>query len=123
MESYKSHWFKKWAKKKGLTERQLVDAIDRSKSKLGIVDLGGNLYKIRIAKEGQGRSGGFRTILIFKESKRALFVYGFEKNDMDNIDNDQLEDYKSYAKYFLALDGKDVELLIENGTIYPLEDL
>lgn len=123
MKSYITRWFNKWADKKGISESQLIEAIERTKQKLGIVDLGGNLFKIRIGKEGQGRSGGYRTILAVKLGKRALFIYGFEKNDKDNIDKKELEYYKEYAKTFLAYEEKEIERLIDTGVIIKLEEI
>jgi hypothetical protein len=59
-------------------ERGLIDA-----------DLGGGVIKQRVAREGEGKSGGFRTMILFKTGTRAFFVHGFAKNKMDNIsDND-----------------------------------
>jgi len=123
MKSYITRWFNKWADKKGISEELLIEAIERTKLKMGVVDLGGNLFKIRIGKEGQGRSGGYRTILAIKVGKRALFIYGFEKNDKDNIDKKELEYYKEYAKSFLAYEEKDIEKLIDAGVIFRLEDI
>lgn len=123
MKSYETRWFKKWAKKNGVSENLLLDAIQRTKSNLGVVDLGGNLYKIRIGKDGQGRSGGYRTILAYKAEKRSVFIYGFEKNDKDNIGKKELELYKEFAKSFLAFEISDIEKLIETGTIFPLETI
>ena len=101
----------------------LRDALERTIKGPGVVDLGGSVYKIRIAKNGQGRSGGFRTILIYKKGKRSLFIYGFEKNDQDNIDKGTLADYKKYATTFLDYTENDINRLVDNGTIFLLEEL
>ena len=123
MDVFETRWFKKWSEKKGISYKDLIDAIDRTAKGLGIVDLGGNVYKIRIAKMGQGRSGGYRTILIYKTKKRSLFIYGFEKSDLDNIDSSTLNDYKRYAKEFLDYSDVEMNRIVENGTIFPLEEL
>jgi hypothetical protein len=94
----------------------------RAGAGLGVVDLGGCLFKIRIGRENQGKSGGFRTILVFKELSRALFLYGFEKNDLDNIDKKTLSDYKKYAKAFLGYDKKEIQKLLDSGALFPLEE-
>jgi hypothetical protein len=100
----------------------LLDALERTINGSGVVNLGGNIYKIRVAKNGQGRSGGFRTILIFKKGKRSLFIYGFEKNDQDNIDKGTLADYKKFAVTFLNYTDDDINRLVNNGTISLLEE-
>ena len=123
MNAFETRWFKKWSEKKGLMDDDLRDALERTIKGSGVVDLGGNVYKIRIAKNGQGRSGGFRTILIYKKGKRSLFIYGFEKNDQDNIDKGTLADYKKYATTFLDYTETDINRLVDNGTIFLLEEL
>ena len=123
MNAFETRWFKKWSEKKGLMDDDLLDALERTIKGSGVVDLGGNVYKIRIAKNGQGRSGGFRTILIYKKGKRSLFIYGFEKNDQDNIDKGTLADYKKYATTFLDYTENDINRLVDNGTIFLLEEL
>ena len=123
MNVFETRWFKKWSEKKGLIDDDLRDALERTIKGSGVVDLGGNVYKIRIAKNGQGRSGGFRTILIYKKGKRSLFIYGFEKNNQDNIDKGTLADYKKYATTFLDYTETDINRLVDNGTIFLLEEL
>lgn len=122
MNAFESRWFKRWSKKNGLKKVDLLDALKRTINGSGVVNLGGNIYKIRVAKNGQGRSGGFRTILIFKKGKRSLFIYGFEKNDQDNIDKGTLADYKKFAVTFLNYTDDDINRLVNNGTISLLEE-
>lgn len=57
MNAFESRWFKKWSKKNGLKKVDLLDALKRTINGSGVVNLGGYIYKIRIAKNGQGRSG------------------------------------------------------------------
>ena len=122
MNAFESRWFKRWSKKNGLKKADLLDALERTINGSGVVNLGGNIYKIRVAKNGQGRSGGFRTILIFKKGKRSIFIYGFEKNDQDNIDKGTLADYKKFAVTFLNYTDDDINRLVNNGTISLLEE-
>ena len=82
---YKSKWFKKWADKEGLVDKSLKDSIDDVSHGLIDADLGGHVYKKRVAIEGQGKSGGLRTLLAFKLDDKAFFMYGFSKNKRSNI--------------------------------------
>jgi hypothetical protein len=65
----------------------------RRSRRRGLVDadLGGGLIKQRIARTGQGRSGGYRTLMAFRSKERTIFVYGFAKSERDNIESDELE--------------------------------
>ena len=46
---------------------------------------GGGVFKQRIAREGGGKSGGFRTIILFKVGGHSFFVEGFAKNEKTNV--------------------------------------
>jgi len=60
-------------------------------------DLGGGVIKQRVARQGQGRSGGFRTIIAFRSGDRSIFMYGFAKNRKANVSDDELEVYRRLA--------------------------
>lgn len=80
-------------------------------------DLGGYVIKQRVARPGQGKSGGYRTIIIFRQGDKAFFVYGFAKNDRGNIGKDELAAFKSAAEHLLALDADQLANLLENGAL------
>jgi hypothetical protein len=44
-------------------------------------DYGGGVIKQRIARPGGGKSGGYRTIILYRHRDKAFFVYGFAKSD------------------------------------------
>jgi len=121
MKSYSTKWFDKWTRKNKISIESLLDGVERTKTKLGSVDLGGGLYKVRIAKEGQGRSGGYRTIVVVKETKRSLYLYGFEKSDVDNIDEKQLMDLKRVAHVFLDMSVEKINELVDKNELVSLE--
>lgn len=71
--------------------------------------------KQRIARPGQGRSKGYRTIIVFRRGVRAFFVYGFAKSQRANIDNDEEKQFKEAAKLVLALTEKQLAELSKRG--------
>lgn len=77
--------------------------------------MGGGVIKQRVAREGQGKSGGYGTILLFRQGERAIFAYGFAKNHRDNIDRDELAAFRMAAALFLGFDEAAVTKMIENG--------
>lgn len=81
-------------------EQGLVDA------DLG-VDLGGGLIKQRVARAGQGRSGGYRVLVAYRSRNRAVFLYGFAKNELDNIEPDELT-LKDIAAGWLKANDKEI---------------
>ena len=94
--------FQRFARKEGIREADLCDAVARAERGLVDADLGGGVIKQRIARPGEGRSGGFRTIILFRAQERAFFVYGFPKSSQDNITNDDLKAYREFAAWILV---------------------
>jgi hypothetical protein len=88
--TYKTKYFGRWAKKADLTDRALLSAVEEIRRGLVDADLGGGLLKKRIALPGRGKSGSTRTILATNRNDRWFFVYGFEKNERENISSTEL---------------------------------
>lgn len=109
----KTKWFNKWAKKNSVEDESLLAAIDNINNNLGTADLGAGLYKVRTAKTGQGKRGSFRTIVVFKKHEVAVFIYGFSKNEKDNLSNDETKYFKKLAKDLLAIDKEKYQIMIE----------
>ena len=84
--------------------------------------LGGGDIKQRIARPGEGRSGGFRSIILFRASRRAFFVYGFAKNARSNIRQDELAAFRRLANELLMLDDAAIGAALANGTITEVTD-
>ncbi len=99
----KTKWFNKWAKKNTVSDKSLLKTLKNVSDNLGTVNLGFGLYKVRTPKIGQGKSGSFRTIVVFKESEIAIFVYGFSKTDKGNLEKEELKYFKKLAKDLLKV--------------------
>lgn len=72
-------------------------------------DLGGSLLKKRIARPGQGKSGGFRTLVATNKGNCWVFVFGFPKNERSNIDKDEEEALKKLAAHLLSLTTQELD--------------
>ena len=120
MNVLKSKWFNKWSKKYKIADDSLMSAIDNF-DRSSVVDLGSGLYKIRIPRLKQGKSGGFRTLVIFSKDDLALFMLGFAKNEKSNINAADLNDLRKQAKYILSFSKEHVEKLVDNGTFIKVE--
>ncbi len=115
MEIYKNAWFKKFARKQKITNSVLKRTIEDIENGMIDVDLGGNVIKQRIARPNQGKSGGYRTIIIFKKGDKSFFVYGFAKSQRNNIEEDELKVFKEMAKTILSLSDKEIEKAINDN--------
>ena len=108
MRVFKSRPFTRFAIKSGISDTALCKAVMDAEQGLIDADLGGGVIKQRVARKGQGKSGGFRTMILFKAGTRAFFIHGFAKNERGNINNDELTAFKKLAAKMLTY--KDAEL-------------
>ena len=118
MRVFKNRSFARFCRKARITDAVLCGAVDAASRGLIDADLGGGVIKQRIARQGEGKSGGFRTIILFRICERALFVHGFAKNERDNIRDDELDAFKMLAAMMMAYDDDALDKAIENGTKY-----
>lgn len=118
---YKTRWFDRWARKEGLTTPALCDAVREMVNGLFDADLGGGLFKKRIARSGQGKSGGYRTLVATNRGNRWVFVYGFPKNERSNIDRDEEEALKKLAAQLLSLTAQAVTQAKQAGELIEVE--
>ncbi|MBD2303581.1 type II toxin-antitoxin system RelE/ParE family toxin [Nostoc sp. FACHB-190] len=109
MKIYKNRTFDRWARKEGLNNLSLCNAVNEMAAGLYDADLGGGLFKKRIAKPGKGKSGGFRTLIATNNADRWFFIFGFSKNERSNIDKDEEEALKMLSKQLLAYTPDELE--------------
>lgn len=115
MQVYKSKWFGKWADREDLTDQDLFAAVKEMVNGLIDADLGGHVMKKRVALQGQGKSGGARTLLAFKVGDKAFFMYGFAKNQQDNISAKELKALKAMAKQVLGYTPAQLKVVLNAG--------
>ena len=115
MRIFKNAWFDRFARKEGISDKSVAQAIERAERGLIDADLGGGVIKQRVARPGQGKSGGFRTVVLYRTAQRAFFVYGFAKSDRDNIGKDEEAQFRRAAGYVLGLSDEQLAVLIDNG--------
>lgn len=109
--------FGRFATREGIDDDALREAIVRAEAGQIDADLGGGVIKQRIARKGGGRSGGFRTIILFRRETLAIFVYGFGKKARDNIRSDELKAFRRLAAVMLQLDEAGQKAAMSNGTL------
>ncbi len=118
----KTKWFHKWAIRNRVEDHILLKTIEHVSNNIGTNTLGKCLYKVRLSRTGQGKRGGFRTILIFQADTRAIFVYGFAKNERDNLGGEELKYFKKLTKDLLEIDIKEIIKLEESGVFISLKE-
>ena len=115
MRIFKNTWFTRFADREGITNTELRETVNRLEAGQADADLGGGVYKVRVARPGEGKSGGYRVIVFFKSEERTFFAYGFPKSGIDNIDEKQLRNFKLAAKTIFNYSEKEIDERVKNG--------
>ncbi len=113
--------FARFTRKERIGSSQLSEAVSRAGNGLIDADLGGGVIKQRVARQGQGRSGGYRTIIAFRSGDLSIFMYGFAKNSKANLSDDELEVYRRLASIFLEADTAMLRRMIAAGELKEVE--
>ena len=121
MRVFKIRWFARFARGERIDDKSLSEAIARASRGLVDADLGGGLIKQRVARQGRGRSGGYRMIVAFRMRKRAVFLYGFAKNERDNIEPGELEDLRLVARAWLEATTERIEAALKDGALLEVK--
>jgi len=116
MRIFKNKAFAKFARKEQISDAKLWEAVTAAERGNIDADYGGGVIKQRIARTNQGKSGGYRAIIYYRQADKAFFVYGFSKNARDNIEDDEEWELKRQAKIAFSLSNEQLLKLLENGT-------
>ncbi len=122
MRIFKTKYFYKWTEAHKIDNSSLIKAIDGLLNGNTDGDLGGFLHKKRVARQGQGKNKGYRTIIAFKVNEKAFFVYGFAKNELENIDTRTLKAFKQLAKDFMGMNNTQIELALSNKELFEIDN-
>jgi hypothetical protein len=115
---FKYSWFARFAAKEGIADDELKAIVnDTLEVGRAEADLGGGVYKMRIARPGEGKSGGYRVIVYFRSQFRTFFVYGFGKSARANISQKEELAFKKDAKYDFALTDEQIRAWLEKGSL------
>ena len=117
MRVFKTKWFASFARRERISDRSLAEAARRAQRSLLDADLGGGIVKQRVARPGQGRSGGYRVLIAYRRDVKAVFLYGFAKSERDNIGSDELETARDIARAWLEADASRIARAITDGLI------
>jgi hypothetical protein len=117
---FKTKALARFTKREAIDDDSLVAAIETAKRGLIDADLGGGLIKQRVARPGQGKRGGFRMLIGFR-SDRAIFLFGFAKNERDNIDDKQLTTLREIVASWFAADDKKIARAQKDGLLIEVK--
>jgi hypothetical protein len=121
MSVFKTKGFSRFAQKAGLSDDDLLKASVAVSEGHWDADLGGNVFKQRVARTGGGKSGGFRTIIVFKVGGHSFFVHGFAKSDKANVSATELVALKRLARVLLDLRAEALATSKAAGELLEIE--
>jgi hypothetical protein len=122
MRIFKNAWFVRFARAQMIWNAVLLEAVQKLESGQVDADLGGGVVKQQIARPSQGKSKGFRAIILYRKEDKAFFVYGFAKSDRSNIRDDEEKQFKRMAKHVLALSDSQLNALIRNDQLEEVDN-
>jgi len=114
---YKTKNFDKWSRKERINDGELRNAVDEINRGLIDANLGGNIFKKRIAASGRGKRGGARTILAYKLSDKAFFIFGFTKSEKGNVSSEEMKPLKDLGKRLLDYNDREIKDAVRAGDI------
>ncbi len=121
MRIFKNKAFQHWAKELKLSDATSRKTVEEMKQGLYEANLGGNIYKKRVAVGSQGKRGGARTIVAFKAHEKTFFIYGFSKNKKENITPKEEDALKALAKFYFGYNESGIEQAIKRGEFFEVE--
>jgi hypothetical protein len=120
MRIFKNKWFARFALKNGISDSALRLAVADIETGNFDADLGGCVYKQRVARQGRGKRGGYRTIVLFRQGERTFFVSGYAKKDLDNIADDDLLNYKEIAKGYMSASSRQLDGCVADDSLIEI---
>ena len=121
MRIFVNKWFQRFASKEGVTDDFLIETVKRAERGQIDADLGGGVIKQRISRPGAGKSGGFRTIILYLAGDRAFFVYGYAKSERENVTKDELKGFRELAKRMLNYDDAQLQAALKQEALKELD--
>lgn len=122
MRIFKTRWLVRFARRERIADDSLKEAIARAARGLVDADLGGGIIKQRVARLGQGRSGGHRMLVAYRAGERAVFLYGFAKSERENIGPDELLTLREIGAAWLAADAGEIAQALQENALQEVDD-
>lgn len=122
MRVFKTLIFHEWAEEIKLSDRALIESVQELINGLFEANLGGNVYKKRVAIGGRGKSGGVRTLIAYRVGDKAIFMYGFAKNKRANITDKETLALRKLAKHYFTYTEKEFEQAKKMGELIEVNN-
>lgn len=115
MRIFKSKAFAKFARKEDIRDTTLAAAARDAENGKIDADYGGGVIKQRIARPNEGKSGGYRVVLLYLQGEKAFFLHGFAKHEKANLSKQEERFYKDAAKIVLRYSDAELAKYVADG--------
>jgi len=119
---FKNTRFSRFAKKEHIDDEELLKVVGKLEEGHFYADLGGDVYKMCIARSGEGKSGGYRVMVLFRSGERTFYVHGFVKSVTTNISKKELAQLKKLAKTLFAYTDTEIEMALKEGYFEEIKE-
>ena len=120
MRIFKNAWFSRFARKENIGDDELREVVGQLEAGRADADLGGDVYKQRLARPGEGKSGGYRIVVFFRSNERTFYAYGFAKSDRANISKKELAKLKKQAYSLFSMSDVQIEAALKEGVLVEI---
>lgn len=117
MRFFKKAWFGRFATSENIADATLKELVNNIDTNRGVAALGGAVYKVRLARRGEGKSGGYRVLLFYRKDDRIFYAYAFAKSDRANISQREVQILKKEANILLKLNDAQLKTLVDVGEL------
>jgi hypothetical protein len=123
MRVFKNKWFTRWARTEDVPDAALLQAAAEVVAGQVEADLGGGLFKKRVAREGSGKRRGYRVLIGYKKphTRRIVFLYAFAKNTRANISDKEKMALSLVAEALVSATEEQIGALLEEGSIVEVQ--
>jgi hypothetical protein len=118
----KTKVFSRFQRKERIADRSLLEAVRTAENGLIDADLGSGLIKQRVARPGEGKRGGYRTIIAYREDDRAVFLYGFAKNAKSDLEMEELAALARIGARWLSATAHEIEVAVTSNEVTEVAD-
>lgn len=114
--------FNQYARKEGIADKSLKELETDMRQGLGVVSLGADVYKMRLAKPGGGKSGGHRIILCTKRQNTLFFIHGYSKSVQENLNKEEDQQLKCFAADLFLFNDSQLDQAVAMEELRELQD-
>ena len=114
MRVFKTKWFARFARREGIADSKLLSTVQDIEKGLIDADYGSGLIKKRIARDGGGKSSGYRSIIAYRSEDKCVFMFCFAKSSRGNLNINEVAEYRNAAGIILGFSEIEIGVALKN---------